>query len=363
MKKTFTIITLLIAGSIAFSQQLNITQFATLNHNDTITAYYGPNALVSAHSAATHGDIITLSPGTFTHVNITKALTIRGAGMFRDTVANTSPTTITGNFYVNVPNSANHHLKMEGLYFSGIMGYYKIYSPQFTKCRFNSIWKFYGSYDFDNTTTILSLPIFTNCLISDWRGNSSVSNAMFINSIINVTTGRDRYLYAYLGTNNTCSIQDYYLYWGDHGQSDDVYYNCIVNIPPNYTNYKRYIINCITYSTDTTIGSGNNVYNTVGITDSTNFYSITTGHNNTNVNGFESIFKTFRGTYTEGEMFELTTSAAATYLGSDNTQVGIYGGSAVFNPKATDMRIRKYSVGFYSDENGQLKITTELENE
>ncbi len=106
-----------------------------------------------------------------------------------------------------------------------------------------------------------------------------------------------------------------------------------------------------------------NVFNTVGIYDSTSIYNPTPDHSNSNVNSFESIFKTFRGTYTEGEMFELTNNAAATYLGSDNTQVGIYGGSAVFNPKATDMRIRKYSVGFYSDGNGQLKITTELENE
>jgi len=152
-------------------------------------------------------------------------------------------------------------------------------------------------------------------------------------------------------------------YYGStsYGVSADVYYNCIIGIPPALTNNKRNIINCITYSTNTGQGTAANVYNTVGITDSTDFYAYRADHNNSNVHGFESIFKTFRGTYTAGETFELTPQAAATYLGSDSTQVGIYGGSTPYNPKATDMRIQKYAVGFYSDQNGQLQINVTLD--
>lgn len=359
MKKTFTIIALLMAGSIAFSQQLNITQFATLNHNDTITAYYGSEAFIAAHNAAVHGDIITLSPGYFSPTDITKAVSIRGAGMLYDTTANRYQTTQIGhNFYLNVPNVAGYTLTIEGVHISGVIVYQSAFNPRFNKCRINMLRR----YGYGNNYVMLNMPVFTNCIVENWDGASLASNPMFTNSIIlNTMQGTVWGAYTYTGGD--------YIGVGSYnytcGQSNDVYYNCIVNIPPNLTNNKRNIINCITYTTDTnaTVATGTNTYNTVGIKGQGTFYSNTDNHGNINVNSFESIFKTFRGTYTAGETFELTDEAAATYLGSDGTQVGIYGGSAVFNPKATDMRIRKYSVGFYSDENGQLKITTELENE
>jgi len=358
MKKIFTLLLVMTASSVAWTQQLNLTQFATLNHNDTITAYYGVDALVSALSSAEHGDIITLSPGSFNApYDISKAVTIRGAGMMIDTISNTEPTRINKSFYLSVPNVSNLHLTMEGVYITGNIVYISAYSPRFNKCRINTIRK---SASGEKT---MSLPVFTNCLISAWDGSSSISNAMFINSIIlNSWQGEGHGV----SINSDGGISEYY-YWGYDlytcGQSSDVYYNCIINIPPSIIHNKRNIINCITFGSDSVSVSDINVFNSVGIFDSTSIYNLTPDHNNTNINSFENIFKTFRGTYTEGEMFELTNNAASNYLGSDNTQVGIYGGSAVFNPKATDMRIKKYSVGFYSDENGHLKITTELENE
>ena len=40
-------------------------QVAILQHNDTLSAFYGPDALSAAHTAASDGDIITLSSGNF----------------------------------------------------------------------------------------------------------------------------------------------------------------------------------------------------------------------------------------------------------------------------------------------------------
>ena len=120
------------------------------------------------------------------------------------------------------------------------------------------------------------------------------------------------------------------------------------------------IVNSIVYSDDTTQSTSTNVTNTIGITDSSYYFATPSAGNNTNIQGFESIFKTFRGTYTEGETFELTPQAASTYLGTDNTQVGIYGGSTPFNPKATDLRIMKVSPAYSSNGNGQLPVTVQL---
>lgn len=357
MKKIIILFAVILFGTAAFAQQLHITQFATLTHNDTVTGvWYGTEALSSAYSAAVHGDIVTLSPGTFNapYPAINKAITIRGAGMQYDSIANIASTNIQKNVAIDVPNISGNHLKIEGVRFIGeIVCYYRAYSPHFNKCRFNSIRRgaSYSTVDFQ-------LPTFTNCIIGGWDGSNAVSNAMFINSVVSsswTSSQRGAYLtsdgwgWSTEGSTYNCGV------------SSDVYYNCIIGIPPALTDNKRNIINCITYSTNTGQGTAANVYNTVGITDSTDFYANRADHNNSNVHGFESIFKTFRGTYTAGETFVLTPQAAATYLGSDSTQVGIYGGSTPYNPKATDMRIQKYAVGFYSDQNGQLQINVTLD--
>ena len=80
MKKTLLLALAMFFATVSFAQQ----QLATLNHNDSITVYYGASALQQAHNAAVAGDIITLSPGSFTSVTITKPVSIRGAGMFPD---------------------------------------------------------------------------------------------------------------------------------------------------------------------------------------------------------------------------------------------------------------------------------------
>ena len=352
MKKIITLFAVILFGTAAIAQQLHITQFATLTHNDTVTGvWYGAGALNSAYNSAVAGDVITLSPGDFNAVTrLNKDITIRGAGMQFDSIAQTSPSYINGRFSIEV-NSGT--LKMEGVYCTADWVVYRTaYSPQFKKCRFVSLRRPYNNYGGLNN------PIFTNCIIGTWDGSSKAVNAMFINSaILNSMSGTGGMVYD--GYTNPSDW--YYSTSTAFGVSSDVYYNCIIGIPPSLTDNKRNIINCITYSTNTGQGTAANVYNTVGITDSTDFYANRADHNNSNVHGFESIFKTFRGTYTDGETFELTPQAAANYLGSDSTQVGIYGGSTPYNPKATDMRIQKYAVGFYSDQNGQLQINVTLD--
>lgn len=350
MKKIIILFAVILFGTVAFAQQLHIKQFATLTHNDTVTGvWYGAGSFQSAYSAAVAGDVITLSPGNFNNTGISKGITIRGAGMQFDSVAETSPTYIDGGGLIDVVSG---RLKIEGIYFTWNTVYYRAYSPEFNKCRFTRVVRGGGS------SPSMQNPIFTNCIIQNWDGSSVATNAMFVNSVIlNSQTGSS---WSPCDVNNneaqmSCSPQY------SRGVSADVYYNCIIGISPALTDNKRNIINCITYSTNTGQGTAANVYNTVGITDSTDFYANRADHNNSNVHGFESIFKTFRGSYNAGETFELTPQAAATYLGSDSTQVGIYGGSTPYNPKATDMRIQKYAVGFYSDQNGQLQINVTLD--
>ena len=73
-----------------------------------------------------------------------------------------------------------------------------------------------------------------------------------------------------------------------------------------------------------------------------------------------TIFKTFRGTYSDTETFELTDEAKAQYLGTDGTEVGIYGGSLPFTTESSLPKIKKFNVASKSTEDGKLKVEIEV---
>lgn len=332
MKKIIFLTIALFATTLAFAQNFGTTQFATLSRNDSIIGtYYGNGALEAAYNAAIDSDIVTLSAGHFyAPGGIDKVITIRGVGY--DTVTNieTLPTYIDGYPYSgNISISKN--ILMEGVYCQSFYGTF-MYSPniKFNKCRFDRIqggesW-YYGT---------ISQCIFTNCLISEWDGQYT-TQTVFTNCVI----------------------------LNSYNNSYDIYNNCIIGISPELTNYKE-IRNSITFSNDTTgIGNATNVYNTVGIRtqNSAQFYTNRAGRNNQTFHSFSSIFKTFNGTYTEGETFELQDNIANTLLGSDSTQIGIYGGALPFNSRVTDPRIIGHSADIHSNANGQINVYINLRN-
>ena len=88
----FAICTILCANVLLAQEQL-----AVLKHNDSTSVFYGQTAFVQAYNAATHGDIITLSAGTFTatgssDIRLEKDITIRGNGAVPDTSRRSSGT-------------------------------------------------------------------------------------------------------------------------------------------------------------------------------------------------------------------------------------------------------------------------------
>jgi hypothetical protein len=94
---------------------------ATLEHNGTLSNYYGENALATAHEAAVNGDVITLSSGQFEssgYLTITKAITIRGAG-FQNNESMQKPTVWANVDILFRPTSGdeNCHLIVEGIQF------------------------------------------------------------------------------------------------------------------------------------------------------------------------------------------------------------------------------------------------------
>ena len=153
----------LLLNVVGMTNAFGQTQVATLQHNDTISMYYGQNALVEAYNACADGDIITLSSGTFTACTIYKTITLRGAGCVADTTTNTLPTIIPGTMAMGYQCSPT----IEGVLFNGNVVYCNYstsmsFKPTFIKCDINSIT--YDSYFPSNRNFQ-----FTNCIIKSFN--------------------------------------------------------------------------------------------------------------------------------------------------------------------------------------------------
>ena len=90
------------------------------------------------------------------------------------------------------------------------------------------------------------------------------------------------------------------------------------------------------------------------------FLGIPNNMTNKYITDLSTLFKTYNGTYNDSETFELTDEAKAQYLGSDGTEVGMYGGNLPFDPATTNPRITKYNVASKSTADGKLSVDIEV---
>ena len=345
MKKFLVSLALLVATS-ATSVFAQSNLVATLIHNGTVKAYYSGSALVQAYNAAANGDTIMLSAGTFQSVNIQKSLTIVGSGMHTDTIKNIFPTKLAGDFSIGTGNINGHlsNVKLEGLYHNGRinMGIGRSETLQncsFHKCRFREVKDYTPSYSSDYPTHRGT--VFSNCIIAyDATFDSQKqSNISFINSVVHNPDVKD-------GTVPSMEFVNCILIYNWENTTlsqvgNSNFTNCLIitdksrgNLPV-YANANKCVSN----------------YNCFGnITDNTNSV----------VSGYADLFKTYTGTYTDWETFELTDAAKAKYLGTDGTEVGIYGGFYPFSPETTMPKISKFNVAKKSTADGKLSVDIEV---
>ena len=134
----------LVALAMATMSFAQSSVLATLSHEGEISTFYGVTALKSAVEAAENGDVITLSSGQFNAVDISKTITLRGAGMSvsTDSINSHEATIIQGAFTISQADTIEGRIVMEGLYFGQAVSYEGVLkNAQFLKCRFYS---FYG---------------------------------------------------------------------------------------------------------------------------------------------------------------------------------------------------------------------------
>ena len=356
MKKFILSLFVLLCTTMSFAQT---SLLATLSHDGTISTYYGSTALREALEKASDGDAITLSAGQFAAANITKNVTLRGAGMSvrTDSIYSHEATIVQGNFEIAPTDSTSGRIIVEGVYFTSDITYKGLVrNPLFMKSRFGIVKSGDGGR-LVNASLI-------HCRVADTFRLTDNSNACFVNCAVweptnDGTNGSnfefDNCVVSFPGKNsiNTTAfagkvINSYYkncMIMVKHDKVSAVYYP-YCGIP-----YSCTAINCIGCCS---YGAANDYYNNI-------FYNISSKNTtNKNVAKPASVLKTGGFTYNDSENFELTDEAKTTYLGTDGKQIGIYGGSLPYEEDPTTPQITKCNVAAKSTADGKLSVDIEV---
>lgn len=323
--KKFIVLFVAVMAMFATTAKAQSSLLATLNHEGTISTFYGTNALQQAHAAAADGDVITLSSGTFQSVNITKAVTLRGAGMVLDAATQIEPTVLANDFTIDISDETTQRLTIEGIYTNQMVRINKLKNAMFLKDRFRyfafpgsaygkdltfihcRITERYNGTDYSNNSAV-----FQNCIVRDMHGNNYIFNNCLFLEANNLHCGNSEYRNCIiLGSNNA--------------NSSSTYYN---NLYCKYSSAVKFNVT-----------------------------------NNTNVEVAEDneAIKNLFGNSDDNE-YKLTEAAKALIKGTDGTEVGIYGGSLPYDPTPTNPQISKFNVAAKTTADGKLSVDIEVKS-
>ena len=314
------------------------TLVATLQHGDSVSFYYGSNAMSEAYEACEAGDIITLSSGSFAvpWYPIGKAITLRGAGYVADNISGVQPTVIANEIVIGSGDEEGISLTLEGIHFSGDVRFENLTHPKFVKCNFNSISYHYYDKNMNNAQ-------FNNCMINDFNF-SCTTNTTLMNCVVwngfNIDPER-----------SVTAFNSIFGLYSGHAQSLSAY-NCIIirnSWTLGLTDYSV-AYNCIGIK-QINEGQGDNPLFEVTTFDCVEYDELT------------DVFETFEGDYTYEEPFILKSDIATTFLGNDGTEVGIYGGFMPFTSRPSYQIVKHYNVPNKSDAQGHLNVGLELYSE
>lgn len=301
---------------------------AVLSHNNESTMFYGNTALQQAVDAATEGDVITLSPGTFDGLNqfSKSGLTIIGSGM------DEGPSqTILKDFMMRANDNEEKFIKiiLKNLYiwYTGQYrnGNYELY---FDKCHFNSD---LDCYTGDDETKVIEM---NNCIVG--RCNFTNCNLKAYN----------------------CTFHKGYDPFISH-----------LNLEGN-SSRERILTNCVLFGAPTDKSSGS-IHNCIIIDNEWNVLSNSLRATNCKaIVANEGYFGTQTFTnerlpydfqaFVEGSFYELLPELAGTWVDEHGSQIGIYGGPKPFSVLPDAPRFTKFDVPAKTDADGHLKVEIEV---
>lgn len=370
MKKT--IIAFLTMGmTVAIIKAQQAIPVATLENADGTHLFTGSNGFVDAMEIADHGDVITLSEGSFTGCKITKSVSIYGSGYQKvltdGSIANNTtihfPTQIVTDLIIDI-DSINGK-PVSGLYIEGISA--NVYAcdgltnAEFAKCRFYDFNFWYKNENNDHPLhgyTRSEGIIFRQCRFANWLEPGNCQNMLVTNCIINMLGQTPKGV--------SLSIENCMIH--------KILVNC-------FATYRNSIIR-----TNAVPGEKGWFHSFSGIADTENNQSLSSFYHCVVGGGFTggassqasvyiveenwagNIFNTQlpgeeghnHNKYSDENDYSLTPEAQSLYLGIDGKQVGIYGGSHNFNTILTHPHITYKDIASKTEDN-KLKVNIKVE--
>lgn len=290
-----------------------------LHHEGTTTLFSGATALNQAYTAAVNGDTLYLPGGGFTPpAAFQKSLKIYGAGFYPDSSRVASKTVINGNisFTAPVPNFYIEGVEITGT-LSNSAAANKVDGLIVKNCKIN------GGTTFAASETVYSdnILLVGSVFIGNLSFSTYTSNVLITNCIIQ---GVIQYSVDNLISNNILLLDDSYngnaTIRNAYGNTikNNIFYSCYISSNSGSTPANSIVNNNLVIMTPYggSVHYGLNPINTDG-----NYYNTATGipANTVFVNQTGKVFD-----YTHN--YHLLLAAATNYLGTDGTQVGIYGG-------------------------------------
>ncbi len=308
--------------------------------------YYRSDGFQQAYTDAVDGDTIYLPGGSFNPPSsIEKRLVIYGAGHYPSATAATSKTVINGTLVLD-EGADNSHL--EGLYVSGgltVNTDRSVNQVTIQRCLFTHRIYFYGN----SGTNLCQNFTFKGCVFnSDLYFNNLEQSAVYNSFLV----GQVRNSTGNLFSNNIVFYSSGSIHTAVfHSAEQNIIENNIFGLTNNrfmYGSSNNIISNNVFQASSPSYGSGAQVYN--------NWIDV----------DFSSLFVNQDGSVFSYD-HDYTLVSPETYPGTDDTQVGIYGGVFPYKEDAVPVtpHITSRSVSRRTDPDGNLsiEITVEAQNE
>lgn len=317
MKKFFVYLMAVVAMAVySVSASAQNTLVATLTHGGEISMFYGVNALRNAHDAAQHGDVINLSGGAFERIDIKKAVSIRGAGANGD-----NPTSIKGDFSIEIPAEVTERFSLEGcrvlnkMYIRGTLT-----NAYFLKDSISII-------DCIGETKMINGK-FVNCKVREMRHNKA-SKTLFVNCFVTSFSNEE-------GTVSNVS-----------------FVNCVIRESISSLHSCQFANSIIYGASWPCLPSTSAAVNCVGINSDNNMFKDLSSKTGCSIAKLDIFIDS-------NPENDLTPEAKDTYLGTDGTPVGMYGGSLPFDWTPTYPQITKMNVASKTTADGKLSVEIEV---
>ena len=332
--RTYLMILLLaiIAGFNLAAEPVMILPVANLSHDGQVTKFYGISALQDAHAAAVSGDVITLTSGTYNGCTITKGITLRGACMGATpemAEQGMRPTVINNEMHIQVPRTDTNALRIEDLCF-----FSNLYVDSVPHISLERVKTKINLFTYGNITYFDALQCRFRSIMANVSSSSTAYT--FVNSAISFP-GTTYYLPSHISADH-CVIGDFY-------KSSSISYSCMFK-------------NCIFTYYRISLPNGCTAVNCVAVNN-----SIFSGCDviDCKTAGMAELFDDQNTSFQFGDYVNpLTEEAAVTYLGTDGSQVGIYGGIFPFTMLPNNTIVTNCDIANKPDEDGKLRVRIEV---